>query len=346
MKTVSAKEIAEMVKAIRIIGDENVCVSGVSSLKDATNDKISFLGNKKYQDQLESTQAAIVLIAEDNSYLAKEGKTYIVCENVDVAFSRVSMIFAPEAIPYERNIHPTAAVDPTAKIGVNVHVGANAVVDAGAEIGDNTCICAGTYIGREAKVGCDTLIYPNATILDRCIVGNKVIIHSGVVIGADGFGFYPTPNGLAKIPQTGIVRIDDDVEIGANTTIDRARFGVTWIKTNVKIDDQVMVGHNVVVGESSILVAQVGIAGSATLGRGVILGGKAGINGHVTVGDGVQLAGTSNIVKDTPPGVILLGSPAESQRDFMGRIALPNKVAKLKDKIAELTERLEKLENK
>lgn len=346
MKTVTAKEIAELVKALEVIGDENVVVSGVASLKDANENSVSFLGNKKYQDQLESTKAGVVLIAEDVKHLAKEGKTYIVCSNVDVAFSQVIMIFAPEAIPYERNIHPTAVVDATAKLGNNVHVGANAVIDAGAEIGDNTCICAGVYIGRMAKVGCDTLIYPNATVLDRCIVGNKVIMHSGVVIGADGFGFYPTPKGLAKIPQTGIVRIDDDVEIGANTTIDRARFGVTWIKTNVKIDDQVMVGHNVVVGESSILVAQVGIAGSAHLGRGVVVGGKAGINGHVTVGDGVQLAGTSNIVKDTPAGVIMIGTPAESQRDFMGRLALPNKVDKLKAKIAELTERLEKLENK
>lgn len=346
MKTVTAKEIAELVKALEVIGDENVVVSGVASLKDANENSVSFFGNKKYQDQLESTKAGVVLIAEDVKHLAKEGKTYIVCSNVDVAFSQVIMIFAPEAIPYERNIHPTAVVDTTAKLGNNVHVGANAVIDAGAEIGDNTCICAGVYIGRMAKVGCDTLIYPNATVLDRCIVGNKVIMHSGVVIGADGFGFYPTPKGLAKIPQTGIVRIDDDVEIGANTTIDRARFGVTWIKTNVKIDDQVMVGHNVVVGESSILVAQVGIAGSAHLGRGVVVGGKAGINGHVTVGDGVQLAGTSNIVKDTPAGVIMIGTPAESQRDFMGRLALPNKVDKLKAKIAELTERLEKLENK
>lgn len=346
MKTVSAKEIAEIVKAIKVIGDENVTVSGVASLKNANEQSISFLGNKKYQDQLESTQAAIVLIPEDSQHLAKEGKTYIVCGNVDASFSRVIMIFAPEPIPYERNIHPTAVVDATAKLGNNVHVGANAVIDAGAEIGDNTCICAGSYIGRLAKVGCDTLIYPNATVLDRCIVGNKVIMHSGVVIGADGFGFYPTPTGLAKIPQTGIVRIDDDVEIGANTTIDRARFGVTWIKSNVKIDDQVMIGHNAVVGESSILVSQVGIAGSATLGRGVVLGGKAGVNGHITVGDGVQVAGTSNLLKDTPAGVIMIGTPAESQRDFMGRLALPNKVDKLKAKIAELTERLEKLENK
>ena len=170
----------------------------------------------------------------------------------------------------------------------------------------------------------------------RCRIGNKVIIHSGVVIGADGFGFIPGPAGLVKVPQTGIVQIDDDVEIGANTTIDRARFGRTWIKSNVKIDNQVMVAHNVTVGESSILVAQCGIAGSAELGRGVVLAAKAGVNGHITLGDGVQVAGTSSVLRSMPAGAVGIGTPAETQREFMARLALPKKVQKLDARIKEL----------
>lgn len=167
-------------------------------------------------------------------------------------------------------------------------VGANAVIEPGVEIGDGAVIGAGCYLGHQVKIGAGTILYPNVTVMYRCTIGRKCILHPGVVIGADGFGFVPGPQGLVKVPQTGIVQIDDDVELGANTTVDRARFGRTWIKSNVKVDDQVMIAHNVVIGESSILVAQTGIAGSAELGRGVVLGAKAGINGHITIGDGVQ----------------------------------------------------------
>ncbi|MBQ9501608.1 MAG: UDP-3-O-(3-hydroxymyristoyl)glucosamine N-acyltransferase, partial [Lentisphaeria bacterium] len=181
------------------------------------------------------------------------------------------------------------------------------------------------------------------TVMYRCIVGRKAVIHPGVVIGGDGFGFVPGPQGLVKVPQTGIVQIDDDVEIGANTTIDRARFGKTWIKSNVKIDNQVMIAHNVVIGESSILVAQCGIAGSAELGRGVILAAKSGVNGHITLGDGVQVAGTSGVVKSLPAGSIALGTPAESQREFMARYSLPSRFEKLKAKVEKLESELNKL---
>lgn len=345
MKIVSAQEIADLIKAKQIIGDSSRTASGVSSLKNANSEHISFVGNKKYQDQLGNTKASIVLIPTDLAHLSSENQTYIVCENVDMAFSKVILVFAPPQIPYEKNIHPSAVVDPSAKIGKNVHVGANAVIDIGAEIGDNSNICANCYIGRNVKIGSDAQLYPNVTVMDRCVLGNKVVLHPGVVIGADGFGFYPTPTGLAKIPQTGIVQIDDDVEIGANSTIDRARFGKTWIKTNVKIDDQVMIGHNAVIGESSILVAQCGVAGSAEIGRGVIIAAKAGINGHITIGDGAQIGGTSGVVKSVEPKAIMIGTPAEKQRDFMVRFTLPAKFEKLKAQLAELTQKVEELTN-
>ena len=213
----------------------------------------------------------------------------------------------------------------------------------GAEIGDGTVIGAGCYIGHDVKIGAGSLLYPNVTIMYRCVIGRKAVIHPGVVIGGDGFGFIPTKQGLVKVPQTGIVQIDDDVEIGANTTIDRARFGKTWIKSNVKIDNQVMVAHNVVIGESSILVAQCGIAGSAELGRGVVLAAKSGVNGHITLGDGVQVAGTSGVVKSLPAGAIALGTPAESQREFMARHTLPSRFEKLSAKVEALRKEIAEL---
>ena len=342
MKTLTASAIAEMVKGT-VIGDANKVISGVSGVRDANSDQLSFVGSKKYQHQLESTAAGIVLINQDLANAPLNGRTFIVCANVDVAFARVLEFFAPEPIVYAPGIHPAAVVDPTAKIGKNVHIGACAVVDRDAEVGDNTVILPGAYIGVSAKVGSDCYIAPNAVVMFRCVVGNKAIIHSGVVIGADGFGFVPGPQGLIKVPQTGIVEIGNDVEIGANTTIDRARFGKTRIKDNVKIDNQVMVAHNVEVGESSILVAQCGIAGSAEIGRGVILAAKSGINGHITIGDGAQVAGTSSVVKSLPAGSIVVGTPAESQREFMGRLMLPKKVEKLQAKIEALTAEIEKL---
>jgi UDP-3-O-[3-hydroxymyristoyl] glucosamine N-acyltransferase len=344
--SVTAQHIAEIVKG-QLVGDPDLVITGVASLKEAKAAQASFLGNKKYQHQLESSAASLVLVSKDVAAGSERGgKTFIVCDNVDYSFSQVIMIFAPPKIEYAPGVHPSAVVDATVKLGRNVHIGANAVIEAGAEIGDETMIGAGCYIGHNTKVGAQCLIYPNVTIMFRCTVGNKVILHPGVVIGGDGFGFVPTPRGLVKVPQTGTVQIDDDVEIGANTTVDRARFGRTWIKANVKIDNQVMVAHNVVIGESSILVAQSGIAGSAELGRGVVLAAKSGVNGHITLGDGVQVAGTSGVVKSLPAGAIAVGTPAETQREFMARFTLPGRFEKLKSKVEELKAELAELKQK
>ena len=338
----TAAKIAELVHGT-VIGNGDRAVNGVASLKDAKPDQISFYGNKKYAQMFESSQAGTVIVSKDTAGEADENRTFIVCDNVDYAFSQAVMIFATPAPEFRPGVHPRAVVDETAVLGKDVHIGANAVIEAGAVIGDNTVIAAGCYIGHDVKVGAQCILYPNVTVMYRCILGNKVILHPGVVIGADGFGFVPGPNGLVKVPQTGIVQIDDDVEIGANTTVDRARFDKTWIKANVKIDDQVMVAHNVVVGESSILVAQSGIAGSASLGRGVIVAAKAGINGHITIGDGAQIAGTSGVHKSLPAGAIAIGTPAETQREFMARFALPTKVDKLSKKLADLKAQVDEL---
>ena len=339
---ITAEKIAEMVKGT-IKGDSKRTISGVASIRNAEEHQLSFVSNRKYEDLLKDSKAGIVLVCPDLAETSTDNRTIIVCENVDHAFAAVAAVFAeepPKAVP---GIHPSAVVAASAVIGQNVSIGANAVIEENASIGDNTVIGAGCYIGHEVKIGANSILYPNVTVMYRCLIGNKAVIHPGVVIGGDGFGFIPGPQGLVKVPQTGIVQIDDDVEIGANTTIDRARFGKTWIKSNCKIDNMVMVAHNVTVGESSILVAQAGIAGSAELGRGVVIAAKSGINGHITIGDGTQIAGMSAVIKDTPPKSILLGTPCESQRDFMTRLTLPKRVLKIDAKIKELEAALAEL---
>lgn len=333
--TLSAAQIAEITGG-RICGDADRTVTGVAAVKYASAEHLSFVGSKKYEEQLNSAAAGIILVCPDLANADCSSRTIIVCDNVDLAFAKIAAMYAEEAPAPIPGVHPSAVVDPSAKLGNNVSIGANAVIERDVVIGDNTVIGAGCYIGHEVKIGCGTVLSPNVTVMFRCLIGNKNIIHSGVVIGADGFGFVPGPAGLVKVPQTGIVQIDDDVEIGANTTVDRARFGKTWIKSNVKIDDQVMVAHNVVVSESSILIAQCGIAGSTEIGRGVIIAAKAGINGHITIGDGCQVAGTSGVVKSLPAGTIAIGTPAESQREFMARLTLPKRVMKQDARIKEL----------
>ena len=343
--TLNAAKIAEIVKG-EVKGDAAREITGVSGIRYAKAEHLSFVGNKRYEKQLQETAAGIILVCADLANASVENRTLIVCENVDYAFAAIVAMFAEEPPVWPVGVHPSAVVSPEAKLGEGVSINANAVIEAGAEIGDGTVIGAGCYIGHDVKIGAGSLLYPNVTVMYRCILGRKTVLHPGVVIGGDGFGFIPGPQGLVKVPQTGIVQIDDDVEIGANTTIDRARFGKTWIKSNVKIDNQVMVAHNVIVGESSILVAQSGIAGSAELGRGVIIAAKAGINGHITLGDGVQVAGTSGVAKSLPAGAIAVGTPAETQREFMARVSLPSRFEKLKAKVAKLEEELEKLSAK
>ena len=340
--TLTAAKIAEMVNG-KLIGSPDRTISSVSGIRDAQSDQLSFIGNKKYQHQLESTKAGVVLVCPDLADAPAVDRTLIVCDNVDYAFAKVIAVFAEEPPKWPVGVHPSAVVSPEAKLGQGVSINANAVIEAGAEIGDGTVIGAGCYIGHDVKIGAGSLLYPNVTVMYRCVIGRKAVIHPGVVIGGDGFGFIPTKQGLVKVPQTGIVQIDDDVEIGANTTIDRARFGKTWIKSNVKIDNQVMIAHNVVIGESSILVAQCGIAGSAELGRGVVLAAKSGVNGHITLGDGVQVAGTSGVVKSLPAGAIALGTPAESQREFMARHTLPSRFEKLSAKVEALRKEIAEL---
>ena len=335
-KIYKVSELAEMVSGI-VKGNADLEITGVNSLKLASLTEASFLSNIKYKSQMDAGKAGVVLVASDWKFEPKEGQALILCQNPDKAFTKICNVFAPAPIQHQPGIHPSAVVHPTAKIGENVYIGPTAVVEEGAVIGKDTVIEACVYIGPHVEIGEGCLIYPNVSIMRYCRLGNRIIIHAGATIGADGFGYNTTFTGLVKVPQNGIVQIDNDVEIGANSTIDRARFGKTWIKKGVKIDNLVHVAHNVIVGECSALIGQCGIAGSAEIGRGVIVAAQSGVNGHITLGDGCKIAGASAVQRSVPPGAMVFGTPAESEEDFIERHMLPRKVRKL-------TARLEKLE--
>ena len=338
-KEYSLKEIAMRINGT-ICGSEDIMIKGVQSLADSQEGQISFMGNKKYAAQVATTKASAIIVGKDFNVDEANGKALIICDQPNTGFAGVIKLFAPPPVEYSPGIHPAAIVAESACIGEGSHIGACAVIGENTVIGKNTVILSGTVIGNEVKIGNDCLIYANVTIRERCILGNRIIIHPGAVIGSDGYGFEAGPMGIVKIPQVGIVQIDDEVEIGANCTIDRARFGRTWLKTGVKLDNMVHVAHNVEVGEFSMLIGQCGIAGSARIGRGVIVAAQAGINGHINIGDGAMIAGTSGVVKDVPPGAKVAGTPAEPQRDIVARLMLPKTVAKLKQKVKELEEKI------
>ncbi len=335
MKTLTVKEIARMIRA-DVVGDESIEISGVAALSDAVKFEVTFLGNNKYKDQVQQTKASAVILPSDYQGEVPADKAWLLCNRPSLAFSKVIDHFAPETIKYEPGIHPSATVADSAKIDPSCFIGPGAVIEPGVVIGKSTVICAGAYVGHNAKIGSKCKLYPNAVIRERCELGNKVVIHCNTVIGDDGFGYAPSGLGITKIPQVGIVKIEDDVEIGALCTVDRARFGKTWIKQGVKMDDHVHVAHNVKVGEYSMLIGQSGVAGSAEIGRGVIIAAQAGINGHITIGDGARIAGTSGVARSVEPGATVIGTPAVTKKEFGKKMVLHKTVDKLKNRIINL----------
>jgi len=347
-KIFTAGDIAKIAGG-EIVGDPGVKISGVSSLKDARPQDVSFLSNKKYSSQLSSTKSLVIVAGKDlvGNF---PNKTLIICEKPNLSFSKIISLFAPPAIKFDVGIHESAFVAKSAKIGTCVHIGAHVVIEEGVEIGDGTSICAGAYLGHYAKVGKNSTIYPNVCIRERCVLGDRAIVHCGAVIGSDGFGFEAGPAGIVKIEQVGIVEISDDVEIGANCTIDRARFGKTILKRGVKLDNLVQVAHNVVIGEFSMLIGQSGVAGSTEIGRGNSPAAQAGVSGHLHIGDGVRIAGQSGVTKDILSGQSVVGTPAESPKDFIERIGIPKKfrnvqliLNSLEKKVAELEKEIARL---
>lgn len=290
-----------------------VVIHGIATLEQATAEHASFVQREKYVEQATASKAAILIAPAG---VEVPGKTVVTVPNVMAAMVRLIGHFHPDTLA-QPGVHPSAVVSPTARIGSNVHLGAHVVVEDGAEIGDGAIIESHGYIGRGARVGAASHLFPRVTLLDRCVIGNRVRVHSGVVIGADGFRYEKIGGRLVKIPQVGNVVIEDDVEIGANSAIDRAFLSETRVGARTKIDNMVHIGHNVTIGSDCIIVAQVGIAGSVKLGRGVMIGGQTGVKDHVQIGDMVQIGGSSAVQNDVPSGMRLVGIPAASPRSWV-----------------------------
>jgi UDP-3-O-[3-hydroxymyristoyl] glucosamine N-acyltransferase len=334
--TFTLQELASM-SGGELVGDPKVKITGAASLAEATSGEISFFSNRKYIGLLRKTRASAVFVPPDFGEPLAAAQVRVA--DPIKAFEQLVLKFAPKPITFAPGIHPSAIVGSSVRLGERVSIQPHAVIEDGSEIGDDTIIGAGSYIGRETTIGAMCLIYPLVTIRERSRIGSQVIIHSGAVIGADGFGFEMVDGQHQKIQQLGIVQIDDDVEIGANTTVDRARFGRTWIQQGVKIDNLVQIAHNVIIGKNSVIVAQTGISGSTRVGESVLMGGQVGIVGHIEIADGTMIAAQSGITKSVPGGV-WFGSPAVPFAEAKQQIAWIHRLGKLFARVKEIEKKL------
>ncbi len=328
------KEIAKIVEG-QIIGDENIIIRNADGLSSAGHEDISFLSDLKYLRELEKTCAGAIIVPETLSNKVTRSiakKNLVKVKNPYFAFTKILKLLNEEKKMYPQGIHPTAIIGKNVKLGKNVALGAYTIISDDAEIDEGTIIYPHCYIGNKTKIGKNCLIYPRVCIREGISVGDQVIIHSGTVIGSDGFGFLPHPEatlGHHKIPQIGTVEIGNDVEIGANCTIDRATVGKTKIGRGTKIDNLVQIAHNVEIGENCLIVAQVGIAGSTKIGKNVILAGQAGVTDHVTIGNNVKVGGRAGVISNLPSGVTVSGFPAREHHKMLKIQALTERLPEM-----------------
>lgn len=329
-KKLTLETLAAMVQG-EVVGDKTLVICGVAPLESAGPGDISFLAKANQAGQLEDTGAGAVLVPRG---VAGRGTLPVIqVRDPYLAVAIIHNHFLAEPFA-ATGIHPRAYVGCDCKLGVAISIAPLAVVGDRVQIGERVLIEAGVVIGDDVQIGDDTTIKANVTVYNGSVIGNRVIIHSGTVIGSDGYGYAANERGEhIKRPQVGIVRIDDDVEIGANSCVDRATFGLTWIKSGAKIDNLVQVAHNVVVGENSLLVSQVGIAGSTTLGRNVVLGGQAGTAGHLVIGDQVMVAARGGIHNNQPKGAVVGGAPAIPIRQWAKCSAVYAKLPELHSQV-------------
>ena len=332
---ITVSELAALVGGQLASGaDGSAKISGAAAVAEALPGEVTFFGNPKYLPQLRASNATAALVPI--GFTENVPALRIHCENPTLAFSKVIDRFAPPPIHFPPGIHPTAVIAAGVHLGANVSIQPYAVIEEGASIGAGTIIGAHSYIGHAAQIGGDCHIHPRVTIGFRCKLGDRVILHSGVVLGSDGFGFEIQNGRQAKVPQIGIVQIDDDVEIGANSAVDRARFGRTWIGEGTKIDNLVQIAHNVTVGKHCILCGLTGIAGSTKIGDNVTLAGQVGTVGHVVIADGVTVGAQSGVSKALPANQIYMGSPAVPAREWKEQVAQIHNLRKLRARIARL----------
>ncbi len=329
-----------------VVGDGELRLEGVAGLEEASPLQISFLSNRKYRHAFEQSRAGAVVVEPEEEVPA--GRTVLRVRNAYLAFAKITTLFHPprEAVP---EVAPAAVVHPTARVHPSAQILPLASVGPGAQIGARAILHPGVQIGEGARIGDDALLYPNVVVREHCVLGDHVIVQAGAVIGSDGFGFAFDPEGDGngprhyKLPQVGIVVVEDDVEIGACTCIDRAALGVTRIGRGTKIDNLVQIAHNVEVGPLSLLVSQVGISGSTKLGMGVIAGGQAGIVGHLRIGDGVRIAAQSGVTYDVEVGEAVGGSPARPIAQWRRTVATLDHLVEMRKELARMRKELEEL---
>jgi UDP-3-O-[3-hydroxymyristoyl] glucosamine N-acyltransferase len=341
----SPKTVAEIAALVggRTIGDESLVVESVAEIASAGPRDVASFHNMKYLATAQASPAGCLLVPAEAQDAPCAAKCKVVVADPQAAFAvLLGLIDGDRRARTATGVSPRASVSPDAKLGAGVRVGDFSVIERGATIGDGTTILPQCYVGENAKIGKNCLLHPRAVVREDCELGDRVTLHPGVVIGADGFGFTTDKKtGLhTKIPQIGNVVVGDGAEIGANTTIDRATLGSTVIGSGVQIDNLVMIGHNVRVGRDSVIVAQVGIAGSTTVGRNVILAGQAGLAGHLTVGDGVVVSAQTGVMSDVPPKAILFGSPGRPHREAFKLQALYGRLPELNARLKEIEKKL------
>jgi len=339
--TLTVEEIARRLGG-RLEGNSQAEISRLAGIREAEPGDLTFVATPHYAGAAATTRATAVIVNED--WNRPCSATLIRVKSADKAFADAAQWFAPPPISFAPGVHPTAIVAPDAKLGKDVFLGPYCIVEPGASIGDRCVLCGQCYVGHGTVIGDDCKLYPQVSIREYTRIGSRVIIHNGAVIGSDGFGYVQEGALRKKIPQIGIVVIGNDVEIGANVTIDRARFGQTRIGNGVKMDNLIQIAHNVIIGDNCVIVAQAGISGSTMIGERTIIAGQVGIVGHLVIGSDIIVAAQAGVTKDVPSGSFVLGSPAMPYEKFTKMHAHLMRLPELKDKLMAMDERLAKLE--
>ncbi len=340
----TAKQIASFIGG-EVVGNENAEVYTFAKIEEGVPGALSFLANPKYTEYIYTTQSSVVLVNRDFVATEEIKATLIKVDNAYESLAKLMMMYEASK-PRKSGISSLASISPSAKVGENCYIAPFVVIGDGCEIGDNCMLHDGVSIGDGTKVGNGCILYAHATVYHDCRIGNNCILHSGCVIGADGFGFAPTADGYNKIPQTGIVVIEDDVEIGANTCIDRATMGSTIIHNGVKLDNLVQIAHNDEVGSHTAMAAQVGVAGTTKIGQWCIFGGQAGISGHSTIGDRTTIGPQCGTIGNLEGGRTVLGSPAIDAKEYIRLSAYTRRLPDMDKKIKALTKEIEALKKK
>lgn len=339
----TAKQIADYVGG-KVEGDENAAVHTFAKIEEGKAGALSFLSNPKYIHYIYDTDSTIVLV-DDSLALEKAVKcTLVRTSNAYESVAKLLQLYQSMK-PRKAGVDPLAFVSPTATIGKDAYIGAFACIGDNARIGDRAQIYPHAVVGDNVRIGDESILYPNVTVYEGCKIGSRVTIHAGTVIGADGFGFAPNADGYDKIPQIGIVTIEDDVEIGANTCIDRSTMGSTVVHKGVKLDNLIQVAHNVEIGENTVMSAQVGIAGSTKVGSWCMFGGQVGLAGHITIGDRTNLGAQSGVPGNIKGGETLIGTPPMKPKDYFRSQAIFRRLPDMYKQMAEMQKEIEELRN-